>query len=193
MGLLLISFSSHSQAGVYKCIDGGGKTSYQAIPCADEKASIEVNVKTGGLTDLGAKLEKQEQEGELKKQQVVEQQAEVQEKIAKDKKRKMDTIEQSAINQQLVKNNPVQFSAFAIPPYEYGKLPSLVKSLEARLPEIEKLRRVAAQKALATGLCGRVESDQLSAKSKMDKLVFSVDCSSAQNFQFNEIELMSGN
>ena len=193
MGLLLISFSSHSQAGVYKCIDGGGKTSYQAKPCADEKTSIEVNVKTGGLTDLGAKLEKQEKEGELKKQQVVEQQEEAEEKIAKDERRKKDAIEQSAINQQLVKDNPVQFSAFAIPPYRYGKLPSLVQSLETRLPEIERFRRVAAQKALETGQCGRVESDELSIKSKIDRLVFSVDCSSAKNFQFNESELGSGN
>jgi hypothetical protein len=66
---------------------------------------------------------------------------------------------------------------------------AVVKHYETRLPEIEKFRRLAAKKALATGECVRVESDELSAKSSSEQLVFSVDCSSAKTFYFNEKEL----
>ena len=41
---------------------------------------------------------------------------------------------------------------------------------ESRLPEIERFRRQAAQKALETGKCQRVEADELNSKSKVGSL-----------------------
>jgi len=177
---------THSVASVYKCTDSQGKTAYQSSPCAEEVNALKIDMKTGQSTDLAVKIKQQQQEVESKKQEDIARQ----QQAAKDIKRKKDSIEQSAINQQLIKDNPIQFTAFAIPPYNHDKLPALVKNFEARLPEIEKFRRLAAQKALATGECNRVESDQLSVQSKADKLVFSIDCSSAKRFQFNETELL---
>jgi len=189
-GLLVMAlFSSHSFASVYKCTDKNGKTAYQSSPCAEEKTALKIDMKTGGSTNLTVRLKQQQEQQtkdiELKKQQ----EAEHQQQLAKEAKRIKDSIEQSAINQQLIKDNPIQYSAFAIPPYQHDKLSSLIKSFEARLPEIEKFRRLAAQKALATGNCKRVESDELSIKSQINQLVFSIDCSTAKNFQFNETEL----
>ncbi len=184
--LLMTLGSGYSLASVYKCTDDQGKTAYQATPCAEEKKALKIDFKTGQSVDLAVRLKQQQQQVEQKKQQEIDRQN----LIAKEAKRQKDAIEQSTINQQLIKNNTVQYTAFAIPPYQYDKLPEQVKPFEARLPEIEKFRRLAAQKALATGDCTRVESDQLSVQSKPDHLVFSIDCSSAKNFQFNETELI---
>lgn len=178
-------FSNNLLAGVFKCTDGQGNTSYQSAPCAKAHKALEIDINTGGSTDLTIQLKQKEADIALKKQQETEQKN----KIALEAKRNNDATEQSAINQQLIKNNPIQYTAFAIPPYLADKLPPLVKEYETRLPDIEKFRRLAAQKALATGDCRRVESDVLSVKSTIDQLVFSVDCSSAKTFYFNETEL----
>ncbi len=178
-------YSDHCLAGVFKCTDEWGKTSYQSDPCAKEKKAIEMDIITGKQTDLADEEKKQALEVELKKQQeLIEQQL-----AEMEGKRKIDAAEQSAQNQQLIKDNPIQYSAYAIPPYLSGKLSELVKKYESRLPEIEKFRRLAAFKALASGECERVEADNLSKKSKSRLLVFSVDCSSAKRFYFNETEL----
>jgi hypothetical protein len=188
--LALVLLSGSALAGVYKCTDSQGKTAYQSSPCAEEKTALEIDLKTGGATDLAARVKQKEQEKELKQQKELEQQIELEKQQAKEAKRIKDASEQSAINQQQIKDNPVQYSAFAIPPYRHDKLPALVKKFEARLPEIEKFRRLAAQKALATGECNRVESDELSAASQPNQLIFSIDCSTAKNFQYNEAELL---
>lgn len=178
-------FSSHSLASVYKCTDDQGKTTYQSSPCAEEKKAIKIDISTGQSIDLAAKRRQQHEDIELKKQQEIEKQK----NRAQELKRQQDSAEQSALNQQLIKDNPVQYTAFAIPPYSHDKLPSLVQPFAARLPEIERFRRLAAQKALNTGECERVESDQLSTQSRRGQLVFSIDCSTAKNFQFSEKEL----
>jgi hypothetical protein len=178
-------FSNTLLAGVYKCTDAEGNTSYQSSPCAKENKAVEINIQTGGSTDLSDKDQQKTKDLELEKQQ----KKELENKLALEAKLKKDTAEQSALNQQLIKNNPIQYTAFAIPPYIIGKLPELVKPYESRLPEIEKNRRLAAQKALATGECIRVESDELSAKSKPDNIVISIDCSSAKTFYYSEAEL----
>lgn len=179
-------FSGASFSGVYKCTDDQGNTAYQSSPCAQEKNALEIDIKTGGLTDLSLQLKQKKQEQEEQKQQEAEEKA----KIEREAKRKIDLAEQSKINQQLIKNNPIQYTAFAIPPYTAENLPTLVKQYEERLPEIEKSRRLAAQKALSTGECKRVESADLSVKSKPKQLVFSIDCSSSKTFYFNEAELV---
>ncbi len=183
---LTIHYSQNIIAGVFKCTDNQGNTSYQSSPCAEKNKAIKIDVKTGGSTDLGLQLKRQALDQEL----ITQKQAEQEKLIAREEKRKKDSAEQSAINQQLIKNNPIQFSAYAIPPYSPDKLSDLIKKFEARLPEIERLRRLAAQKALATGECIRVEDDQLNLKSTLKKLVFSVDCSTAKTFYFNESELL---
>lgn len=179
-------FSSSILAGVYKCSDELGNTSYQANPCAEENTAVEINVKTGGATDLSIEQRKKEIDAELIKQQ----EAKNQKLIELDAKRKKDAAEQSALNQQLIKDNPIQYSPFAIPPYRFDRMSAVVRSYGTRLPEIEKFRRLAAKKALATGECVRVEADELSVKSSPEQLVFSVDCSSAKTFYFNEKELL---
>ncbi len=178
-------YSGNSLAGVFKCTDEWGKTTYQSDPCTKETKAIEMNIKTGKQTNLADAEKKKALETELKKQQEV-----IQKQLDEmEGQRKIDAAEQSAQNQLLIKNNPIQYSAYAIPPYLSGKLPALVKQYENRLPDIEKFRRLAALKALATGECKRVEADKLSEQSKADLLVFSVDCSSAKRFNFNETEL----
>ena len=178
-------FSGSILAGAYKCTDEEGNTSYQSSPCAIENTGAKINMKTGGLTDLSIEQKKNELAKEIQNQQAAEQ-LKRQEQAAK---LKQQALMESALNQQLVKDHPRQFSAFAIPPYQPDKLPALIKLHESRLPEIEKFRRLAAQKALASGECLRVESDQLSSRSTTKQLVISIDCSSAKTFHFNETEL----
>lgn len=189
--LAMTLFSGSILAGVYKCTDDKGNTAYQAAPCAEENVASEINIKTGGHTDLSVKRKQEEEKEELDLELQKKQEAEKQKKIELEEKRKKDAAEQSALNQQLIRDNHIQFSAFAIPPYKFDKLSAFVKQFEARLPEIEKFRRLAAQKALSTGECIRVEGDELSVKSKADQLVFKVDCSSAKKFFFNESELVN--
>lgn len=184
--LVAALFSGTSYSGVYKCTDDLGNTAYQSSPCAEEKNALEIDVKTGGQTDLSLQLKQKKQEMEEQKQQEVEQKA----TLERDAQRKKDLAEQSEINRQLIKNNTIQFTAFAIPPYTLDNIPEHVKQYKERLPEIEKFRRLSAQKALTTGECKRVEAASLSVKSKPDQLVFSVDCSTAKTFYFNEVELV---
>ena len=113
MSLLVIAlFSSNALSGVYKCTDDQGKTAYQSAPCAEENKALKIDVKTGGSTDLTVQLRLQEQEQELKKQQEIERQKQQ----AKEAERIKAATEQSEINQQLIKDNTIQYSAFSIPP-----------------------------------------------------------------------------
>jgi len=181
-----LMLSSTTIAGVYKCKDAAGNTTYQPSPCAEENEAHQLDLRTGGHTDLAIEQKKRQADLELNEQQ----QEEKQRLIEAETKRKADTIEQSALNQQVIKENSKQYSAYAIPPYIPGKLPALVEQYKNRLPEIEKFRRLAAQKALATGECNRVEVDELSIKSKSNLLVISVDCSTGKTFYFTETELV---
>ena len=186
LGLL---FSMHLSAGVYKCTDAKGNKIYRAIPCGEGQKKIELNVKTGSSTDLNAKeteqtLSQQEQEAKESQKKLEEEQA--RQKLAQ---LKQSALDESAKNQFLVKSNPQKFSAFAIPPYKYDDLSPLVKMYQSRLPEIERMRRQAAEISLATGECGRVESVELSDKSNKEGLVILVDCSSAKKFYVSEQEM----
>ena len=177
--ILATLFSANSVAGVFKCTDSTGNTSYQAQPCEKQKQAFEMNIKTGSKIDLT----QQQNQQKLNKEQ---QQQLLAQKITQ---RRKATLAESAITQALVKSSPKQYSAFAIPPYNPDKLPALVKQFELRLPEIEKFRRLAAQKALHSGQCQRVEADELNIKSQKQQLVFLIDCSSGKSFYFNESEL----
>jgi Domain of unknown function (DUF4124) len=176
-------------AGVYKCTDASGKKIYRSVPCVEGQKKIELNVKTGGSTDLNAKESEQalsQQEQEAKAAQKKQDEEQAQQKLAQ---LKQNSADESAKNQFLVKNNPQKYSAFAIPPYKYDDLTPLVKAYQSRLPDIERMRRQAAEKVHATGQCGRVESVELSEKSTTEGLVILVDCSSAKKFYLSEQEL----
>jgi hypothetical protein len=179
-----------SWAGVFKCTDANCHNNYQSSPCTVEHKAVQMNTKTGSSVDLNAVERQQAAEAALKKQQSAEEQAEQQAKLDIIAKNKQDARVQSEMTQTLIKQNPTQFSAFAIPAYDPEKLPAQVKPFETRLPDIEKFRRLAAQKALASGECQRIETDELTAKSKSDQLNFLINCSSGKTFLFNEADLL---
>jgi len=178
-------FSACTFAGIYKCTDVNGKTDYQSKPCDLEQKTLQINVKTGSSTD-GQDQEKQNQALAQKEQdeKLVQEQL-----LKKQTQLKQAATSESAKNQFLIKNNPQKYSAFSIPPYDPDQLPELVKSFYAKLPDIERLRGQAAEKALASGLCTRVEASELHSKSTKNALVFSVSCSSGKSFYFTEQEL----
>ncbi len=186
LGLLV---SMQLSAGVYKCTDASGNKTYRSVPCAEGQSKVELNVKTGGSTDLNQQenqkaLSQQEQEDKEAQKKLDEQGF-----IQKQTQLKQSAMDESAKNQFLIKNNPHKFSAFAIPPYKFDDLTPLVKIYQNRLPDVERFRRQAAEKSLATGQCGRVESVELNEKSTKDALVILVDCSSAKKFYVSEQEL----
>ncbi len=184
-----LAVSTQLSAGVYKCIDTSGNKIYRSQPCAVDQSKAELNLKTGDSKDLDA-IEKQktlsEQEQAAKDAEKIQQEQEI---LKKQQDLKQSAINENAKNQFLVKNNPKTFSAFAIPPYNPDNLPPLIKKFENRLADIERMRREAAEKTLATGECGRVESVELNQKSTRDSLVILVDCSTSKKFYINEQEL----
>lgn len=187
--ILGILFSASTQAGVFKCTDSSGKTVYRSSPCLPGQGNIQINIKTGTSTDLGnekklADFKDKEQQEKLEHEKLEQQMME--QKLIK---LKQDAKDESAKNQFLIKNNPKKFSPFAIPPYDPDELPALVQNYQNRLPDIERLRRSGAEKALASNQCGRVESVELNIKSTSEALVFLIDCSSAKKFYFTEHEL----
>jgi hypothetical protein len=189
LGLLV---SMPLSAGVYKCTDASGKKIYRSMPCVEGQKKIELNVKTGGSTDLNEKETKEtltKQEQEAKEAQKKQEEEQSQQKLAQ---LKQNSLDESAKNQFMVKSNPHKFSAFAIPTYKFDDLSPLVKTYQSKLPEIERMRRQSAEKVLATGQCGRVESVELSEKSTKEGLVILIDCSSAKKFYVSEQELAAG-
>jgi hypothetical protein len=183
-------FSACAAAGIYKCSDVNGKTEYRSNPCETGRSNVEINVKTGASTNLDDKnkqqtLAQKEQQAALEKQKLEQEQI-----LKKQANTNREAINESAKNQFLIKNNPDKYSAYAIPPYVPEKLTDLVKTYQDRLPEIERLRRQAAEKALASGQCIRVESAELDSKSTKDALMFLINCSSGKSFYFKEQELI---
>jgi hypothetical protein len=178
-------FSTCTVAGIYKCTDVNGKTDYQSKPCDQAHKTIEINVKTGSTNDK----QDQEKQKQALAQKEQDEKLEQEQQLKKQNQHKQDAKNASAKNQFLIKNNPEKFSAFSIPPYDPDQLSELVKNFYARLPDIERLRGQAAEKALASGQCTRVEASELHSKSSKKSLVFSVDCSSGKNFHFTEQEL----
>jgi hypothetical protein len=187
--LFTLCLSFDSWAGVYKCTGADGRTDYQSSPCTENHKAVQINTRTGSKVDLNELENQQDQATEQQKQIEAQKHAEEQARLDTIAERKQRAKAESELTLALIKNNPMQFSAFAIPPYDPDNLPQALKAYEARLPEIEKFRRLAAQKALATGKCQRVEADELNAKSTKEQLVFLVNCSSGAAYYFNETEL----
>lgn len=187
--LFTLCWPFHAWAGVYKCTDADGRTDYQSSPCTEDHKAVQINTKTGSKVDLNELENRQVQATEQQKQLEAQKQAEEQARLDAIAERKQAARAQSDLTLALIKNNPLQFSAFAIPPYDPDNLPPGIRLFETRLPDIEKFRRLAAQKALATGKCQRVEADELNAKSTKEQLMFLVNCSSGATFYYNEAEL----
>lgn len=183
--------SMQLSADVYKCTDGNGKKIYRAVPCAEGQKKIELNVKTGGATDLNAEEQQKALTQKEQEEFAVQKKLEEEQLAQKLVQLKQNAADESAKNQFLIKSKPQEFSAFAIPPYKFEDLNPIVKPYQSRLPDIEKMRRQAAERSLATGQCGRVESVELSEKSSKDGLIILVDCSSAKKFYVSEQELAS--
>ncbi len=184
--VLAACFAVSANAEIYKCTDDSGNTSYQAKPCREKSRAYALDTRTGSHVAVKAK-EDQKLQQELKRQQ---------QELEKQKKRQLEQqwsaaakVEQD-ITLALIQKNPKKFSIYAIPPYQINQLPPVAQQFKPRLPDIERLRRLAAQKALASGQCTRVESDQLSPRSKKGKLIVLVDCSSGKSFYFSETELL---
>ena len=183
-------FSACTSAGIYKCTDANGNKEYRSSPCEKGHSNIEINVKTGASTNLDdinnqQAIAQKEQEAALEKQKLEQEQL-----LKKQANTNREAINESAKNQFLIKNNPGKFSAYAIPPYVPEKLPDLVKTYQSRLPEIERMRRQSAEKALASNQCTRVESVELNSKSTKNALMFLINCSSGKSFYFKEQELI---
>jgi len=183
-------FSAYASAGIYKCTDANGNTEYRSSPCKIGHSNVEINIKTGANTNLDDKNNKQalaqkEEQAVLEKQKLEQEQL-----LKKQADIKTEAMNESAKNQFLIKNNPGKYSAYAIPPYEPEKLTPLVKIYQDRLPEIERFRRQAAEKALASGQCIRVESAELNSKSTKETLMLLINCSSGKSFYFKEQELI---
>ncbi len=178
-------FSTCTYAQIYKCTDVNGKTDYQSKPCDPEDKTVQINLKTGGVVDVPD----QEKQNQVLAQQALDEKLEQELLLKKEAQLKQDALSQSAKNQFLIKNNPEKYSAFSIPPYDSEHLPELINAFRNRLPDIERLRKVAAEKALATSTCIRVEASELHSKSAKNSLVFLVNCSSGKSFYFTEQEL----
>jgi hypothetical protein len=184
-------FSFAATASVYKCTDETGNIVYKASACSAGQRNVEIDIKTGIAKDLDQEKKEQKLKEEQEKAKLTAQEQEEKKLAEKQVKLRQEAKDESAKNQFLIKNNPVKYSVFAIPPYHPEQLPSLVNNFAPRLPEIERLRRFAAEKALASNQCGRVESVELNAKSTQDALVFLVDCSTGNKYYLTEQELKS--
>lgn len=187
--LACLFFVNVATAGIYKCTDPAGNTKYLSKPCAEGDKNIEINLKTGASTDLNEKLSLEELKKKEEQAKIEKEQRQQQELKEKEERLISDANKESAKNQFLIKNNPEKYSAYAIPPYLPGQLPALVKTYQDRLPEIERMRRQASEKALQSGQCTRVESVELNIKSNKNALVFLIDCSSGKHFYYSEQEL----
>ena len=80
-------------------------------------------------------------------------------------------------------------SKSAIESYDSDQYPKTLKKYGARLTTINNLRRVAAQKALLSKNCEFVEWSEVSDRSQLHMLEFSVDCSGVTTFSYTENDL----
>ena len=185
LGCLLSSYG-YANKNVYKCIDTSGKKNYQSSPCAAGISNTTLNIDTGSSTDLDEEQKKQKLAQEKDKAKIEEQELSKKQLSEKREAINKEAIAESSATQKLIKENPKQYSPFAIPPYQPDKLSDLVKKYQDRLPDIERFRRAAAQKALATDQCERVEGAELDVKSTEILLSFLINCSTGKAFYYTE-------
>ena len=188
LGCLLSSYACATK-NVYKCVDGSGKKNYQSSPCAVGLTNSTLNIETGSSVNLDEEQKQKELKEQEEKAKLDEQKMTKQQKLEKQANIKKEAAAESEKTQVLIKANPKKYSAFAIPPYDPDKLSDLVKNYADRLVDIERLRREAAEKALASGGCERVEAAELDTKSTKEQLTFLVNCSTGKAFYMTEQDL----
>jgi hypothetical protein len=84
-------------------------------------------------------------------------------------------------------------SSYALTPYTKAQYPKTVQQYGSRLPEIEKMRRKAAEMAVDSGKCDQVQMVELSdSKSTLDHLHFWVDCRNGERIYLDEHQIAAG-
>ena len=189
----LMVLSNFAFAGVYKCVDGNGKKVYQNKPCTDIENATEFDPVSGANNKVIDNEQLLLLEQQKIQQQQQEEQRKLQEQQQKQQQLEQDILTESQKNQEWIKSHPGKYSAFAIPPYANNKHPPFADSFAQRLPEVERYRRFAAEIALASGKCGRVESAELNLRSTSTRLVFLIDCSSSESFLLDEKQILEVN
>ncbi len=188
LGCLVFSYA-YAAHNVYKCVDATGKKNYQSSPCNAGVANTTLNIETGSSTNLDEVNQEQAQKKNAEQASAEQQKLTKQQLLEKQENENKAAIAESAKNQALIKSDSKKFAPFAIPPYTPDKLPDMVKPYQSRLSDIERLRRTASEKALATGQCERVEAAELDSKSTKEVLAFLVNCSSGKAFYYSEQDL----
>jgi len=188
LGCLLSSYG-YANRNVYKCVDATGKKNYQSSPCASGISNTTLNIDTGSATNLDEQQKKQQLAQEKDQAKLEEQKLTKQQQIEKQQAIDKEAIAESKTTQDIIKANPKQYSPFAIPPYQPDNLSDFVKKYQNRLADIERFRRAAAEKALASDQCERVEASELDVKSTETLLSFLINCSSGKAFYYTEQDL----
>lgn len=185
-------FSSYLYAAkdVNKCVDASGKKNYQARPCPDGVKTSKINIKTGSSTDINEEQKQLDLREQKEKNKLDEEKKAKQEQLEQQAAVNKDAIKESEKTQEVIKNNSKQYSPNAIPPYQPDQLSELVKKYQIRLVDIERMRRTAAEKALSSTECDRVESSELSPKSTEVLLSFLVNCSNGKSFFYTELDFL---
>lgn len=90
-----------------------------------------------------------------------------------------------------LENYERRIASYAIDKYTSKGYPKLVAKYRSRLPEIESLRRTAAEMAIDSGKCDVVENVQLSDQSQTKSLVFFLDCKNQSRIYLTETEIQN--
>ena len=82
-----------------------------------------------------------------------------------------------------------KISYSALSPYTQKSYPKITAMFGSRLPEIEALRRKAAEIAVDSGKCDFVLMSELSDKSTLNHLHFWIDCKNKQRIYLDEFQI----
>lgn len=86
-----------------------------------------------------------------------------------------------------------KISSYALSPYTPDQYPKTVQKFGSRLPEIERMRRRAAEMAVDSGKCDQAQIVELSdSKSTLDHLYFWVDCRNGERIYLDEFQIGAG-
>ena len=93
------------------------------------------------------------------------------------------------------KDAPYQgkIASLALDPYTKDQYPRLFSKFQSRLPEIEAMRRNAAEMALDSGGCDRVIESELSSTSSVSLITINVLCKNGARMSFNEDSMTKRN
>ena len=106
--------------------------------------------------------------------------------------KKMTKYKNEAIERERQANYERRIRPYAIDEYTRSQYPSLVAQYRSRLPEIHRLRRLAAEQSVDSNKCDYVENVQLSQESRVSSLKFFIDCSNGARIYLTESEIKSG-